>query len=195
MTEYLSHKLTVLLCRKMQIDEDEAELYELGIEVLISTGFTSAVIILVGILLHRAMESLIFLACFMTLRNYSGGYHAKTRTGCFATSIACYLSSAGAAFLAGRFSGRASAALMGLGFILVFALMYKLAPAENPNKRLTPDWKKHNRAMTFAVLFFWIGTALLGSLFGAAGAVRQIWPTLLIIAALLWKVRKTSCRQ
>ena len=49
MTEYLSHKLTALLCRKMQIDEDEAELYELGIEVLISTGFTSAVIILVEI--------------------------------------------------------------------------------------------------------------------------------------------------
>lgn len=195
MTEYLSHKLTVLLCRKMQIEEEEAELYELGIEVLVSTGLTSAVVILIGTLMRQAVEAVVFLACFMTLRNYSGGYHAKTRTGCFATSIVCYLSSAGIAFLTGRLSGQTSIIWMGIGFTIALVLFVKLAPAENPNKRLTPDWKRHNKALTFVVLFFWTGVMLIGSLFGAGCVVRQIWATLLIIAALLWKARKTSCRQ
>lgn len=192
MTEYLSHKLTVLLCRKMRIEEDETELYELGIEVLVSTGYTSAVIIFIGALLHRTVEALIFLACFITLRNYSGGYHAKTRVGCFVTSIICYLSSVGIVFLTGRLPVRALVFFMCIGLMAVLALFYKLAPAENPNKRLTADWKKHNRKMTFIVLFFWIGTGLLGSLAGAVGAASQIGATLFIVAALLWKVREKS---
>lgn len=194
-TEYLSRKLTRLLCRKVRIEKDEVALYELGIEVIVSTSITSAVIILIGAALNQVIEALIFLACFITVRNYSGGYHAKTRPGCFATSVTCYLSAAGIAFLESRFSGHAFVIMIGIGLLVILATFYRLAPAENPNKRLTPGWRKHNRNMTFIILFFWVGAGLLGSLFGAGDAARQIWATLLVTAILLWMVRRELCNQ
>lgn len=190
MTEYLSHKLLVLLSEKLQIDDSESDLYELGIEVIISTAFTAVCILLIGGILDRLAEAFLFLACFITLRNYSGGYHAKTRIGCFATSIVSYMVSEGIRNQISRISGHELSAVLGIGGLAVAVILYFIAPLENPNKRLLLEWKEHNRKMTFIILSFWIGSGALGLVIGVISIACQIWATLVVVSFLLWIARR-----
>lgn len=190
LTEYLSHKLLVFLSKKLQIDDSESDLYELGIEVIISTVFTSVCIMLIGGMLDHLAEAFLFLGCFITLRNYSGGYHAKTRTGCFATSIASYMAAEVIMSLVSRISGDGLSVVLGIGCLVVIAIFYFIAPLENPNKRLKPEWKKHNRRMTFIILSVWIGCGMLGMGVGAISIACQIWATLVVVSFLLWIARR-----
>lgn len=190
MTEYISKKLTIFLCRKLKIDNDEIDLYELGIEVIVSTLITSSVILLMSLILDNFVGAVIFLSCFITVRNYSGGYHAGTRLGCFATSIVCYLISYGIVYVVAKIPHYIGEIILAAGLAAALFLFWRAAPVENPNKRLKPEWKKHNRIMTFIMLFVWMLLSGLGVWFNTGGLVRQIWATLIVIAGLLWMARR-----
>lgn len=46
-----------------------------------------AVTILLGLLMGLLWESVLFVICFLPLRRYAGGFHAKTREGCLFFSV------------------------------------------------------------------------------------------------------------
>lgn len=190
MTEYISKKLTMLLCRKLEIDDEETDLYELGVEVIFSTLITSGAILLMSLILCNFAGAIVFLSCFITIRNYSGGYHAGTRIGCFVTSIACYLVSYGITYAVGYTANYVGEVILTIGLVAALFLFWCMAPVENPNKRLKPEWKKHNRIMTFILLFIWLLFSGLCILLNAKELVRQIWATIIVIAGLLWMVRR-----
>lgn len=190
MTEYLAQRLTALLFRKLQIEEEEFELYELGMEVIVSTSYTAAAILLMALLFGHLAEAVIFLVCFMTLRNYSGGYHAKTRVLCFVTSLLCYLSVEMLAFLLTMLPGSLFPGMIIMGLFVNFVVFWCIAPQENPNKKLTPGWKKHNRFMTLLILLFDTMIALLGLCLENSMLSRQIWATLMEVQILLWLAKK-----
>lgn len=179
-----------LLSKNLQIDDAELDLYELGIEVIVSTIFTSAFILLIGGMLNRLAEAFLFLICFITLRNYSGGYHAKTRMGCFVASIASYFSTDGIACLIRKIPENVQYFALAAGYFITLVIFYFVAPLENPNKRLLPEWKKHNRVMAFAILYLWIGCSILNMHIGVTSMAYQIWATLTVISFLLWIARR-----
>lgn len=190
MTEYISKKVTIFLCRKLEIDDEETDLYELGVEVIVSTLITSGVILLMSLILCNFAGAIVFLSCFITVRNYSGGYHARTRMGCFATSITCYLISYGITCAVGYTANYAGEVVLTIGLVTALFLFWRMAPVENPNKRLKPEWKKHNRIMTLILLFIWLLLSGFGILLNAKELVRQIWAALIVIAGLLRMARR-----
>ena len=94
-SEFLAKRITMRFIRKFQIKEEDWDLYYLGIEVIVTTALTSLMIMALGIALRNFFGSVVFLLCFMSIRGYCGGYHAKTRVRCFFVSILCYLLSFG----------------------------------------------------------------------------------------------------
>lgn len=64
------------------IDKEELEIYDYGLETMISTVASTALLILIGMLLRKTRESIIIIALFYTSQSIGGGYHAKTRKKC-----------------------------------------------------------------------------------------------------------------
>lgn len=75
MLHKIACKLTDLAFRYEQVDEDNKEIYIYGFEIIVGKGITYTLLILLGIVLGRTVEMLIFISFVMLLRGYTGGYH------------------------------------------------------------------------------------------------------------------------
>ena len=78
----LSDKLTLALIRRGQIDADERELYAYGFFILLSDLFFGIIACLIGAVCGVILEAILFYIAFRCIRQYAGGYHAKTETRC-----------------------------------------------------------------------------------------------------------------
>lgn len=195
MTEFLSRRLTQHLVNRLQLNQNEIDLYELGIEVIISTMLTSASIFLISIILNNFAGAAFFLCCFITVRNYSGGFHAHTRTGCFITSIICYLSSYGLSKALIFLPLNAQTTIKGIGLAAAIGIFGAVAPLENPNKRLNEDWKHRNRRMMFIMLVLWLLICGGCMWLGKSNWADQVWATVIIMAVLLELARRQLCKR
>ena len=61
---------------------DEKEYYQYGIEITISSLLNIILIVGIGILFRNVIESIIFLVCFILIRQFTGGFHADTYLKC-----------------------------------------------------------------------------------------------------------------
>ena len=88
-----ANKVTSFLYYNKYIDSDkyDYEVYLYGFEALIASILNSVAILLIGLLFDRFIDSIVFLACYCPLRQYSGGYHADTYKRCFFTFICIFL--------------------------------------------------------------------------------------------------------
>ena len=65
--------------------------YDYCFEILLSTFLNLFILVALGILLHRIVETLVFIVCFMAMRGSSGGFHAKTHTKCILLLLSTYV--------------------------------------------------------------------------------------------------------
>lgn len=83
-----------LICN-CEIEKDEQNLYHYALFILISKILFFTFTLALGLLLNAAIESLIFFIAFIALRQYAGGFHAKTETRCevlsFCSLFGCIL--------------------------------------------------------------------------------------------------------
>jgi accessory gene regulator B len=80
------------LIKKGIIKEQESELYLFGIETAMLKVLHLLTYILMGVLIGELTGLLLFLAVFIPLREYSGGYHAATKLKCYIVSCLTVLS-------------------------------------------------------------------------------------------------------
>ncbi len=144
----ISAKLASYLCRKNIIDANRKEIYQYGYEVLISglTGF--AIVMIMGAVMKCFLESIMFLAVFVPIRQLTGGYHADSYLKCNIVFTVIFL----IVMLV------TEAMLSTILFIYIFILsgifiiaVYEFAPMENPNKPLDEGQKLLNRKTALAV--------------------------------------------
>lgn len=76
----LAQKMTAYFIKKNVINEEEKETYDYCFEVLIATVINLVILVMLGILTRRCIETAIFCVLFMLLRGAAGGYHANTVT-------------------------------------------------------------------------------------------------------------------
>lgn len=189
-SEFLAKRITMVFIRKFQIKEEDWDLYYLGIEVIVTTALTSLMIMALGITLRNFFGSVAFLLCFMSIRGYCGGYHAKTRIRCFFVSVLCYLLSFGMMKGLLLLPEIAQDVLIAIGVATAFVHFAKLAPVENPNKRIREEMKERNKIMSFAMLVGWYLICSVFVFAGQYGISTQIWATIEIIAVLLCVKRR-----
>ena len=83
MVEKVSYSIVRKMIDRQAIKENEYELYEYGLQLIISSlvSFTSAMA--VGFVFQRPLAMFAFLICFALMRMYSGGYHAQSYLICY----------------------------------------------------------------------------------------------------------------
>lgn len=154
----ISCYLAIYLIKKNVTDISMIEIVKLGLEVILSTFFNIAEVLFIGIVLNKILESLIFCFCFMTIRNYSGGYHAKTR-------IKCNIIFGSICLLCMRFNFLEDVwgnDLMILGLFIPAIVVFCLAPLENKNKPLTENIISKNRRYMILIWCIWSILAIYG---------------------------------
>ena len=78
MLNKMAVKITDKLVLKKIVSDDMADIYIYGFELLISFFFSTIGVLIIGIILGRFLQTLMFLATFILLRSFTGGYHANT---------------------------------------------------------------------------------------------------------------------
>lgn len=113
--------------------EEETSVYQYAYEILINQIINVLIAILIAVIWQSPIPVFVFLASYIPLRSYCGGYHAKTNGGCTVVSAILICVVCGAVKLVPLelvwTVQLASVAVLGF-----FVLLY--APVEDSNKPL-----------------------------------------------------------
>lgn len=91
MIHQLSSEIADYLFYRKIITIDNYDVYCYGLEMIISTILGFVLIMICGVLTDSFVHSLLFYFLFVTLRMYTGGYHADTHLTCKATLCLSFL--------------------------------------------------------------------------------------------------------
>lgn len=87
MVKILSEKIAARLLRNEVIEAADYEIYEYGIEQILSNIIDVITIIIIGVVIGNVQYGITFLIAFMALREYAGGYHASTPLRCYLLTV------------------------------------------------------------------------------------------------------------
>ena len=79
--------LTDYLVRKGHIKESDKDIYLYGFDITFYSIWSTAVLLMIGLLLHRLVPSLVIVFGFYTFQSNGGGYHASSHLNCLLTMI------------------------------------------------------------------------------------------------------------
>jgi accessory gene regulator B len=128
------------------ISEDEAEIYKFGMECLIMKIIHCISYLWIAVCLQKVPELILIGSVLIPLRRNAGGYHAKTKTGCYLFSC-CYI------FVILFLSNVTINQFLLWGLLaLSDVIIYVLSPADNENKRLDEKEKEFYRKKARKIL-------------------------------------------
>ncbi len=179
----MAHRLSKIIAgfflQKKYIPEEEFEIYVYGYETIILSIIDFIIVMIAGIVFDKLFTMLVFFTMFITVRLYSGGYHANTVLKCksifFSLCIIMIIVS----------DFELPYVLNILIMILYCITSFFIAPVENYNKPLTDDEKKKYRIISIAMSLFWSIVAIISCFFAVeictTITVTALYVTLLMI--------------
>ena len=138
------------------IKEDSYDIYVYGLELLISFIFSTLLVIAIGAIIGRILETITFLIVFIFLRSYSGGYHAKKYYVCTIVTLCIYIST----ILLSLFvqTNLIMYAILG---IVGLTLLIMWAPIENPNKEITQRKRKKYKFISIVLFVAFLASGII----------------------------------
>lgn len=136
--------LTGYYIRKNVISKDMAEIYCYGFKLIIADIINFSIIIMLGILFSRIIDSIVFLITLCGLRQFCGGFHAKTFWLCRLSMICTYCGVIILTNIISSYTGIWLGVTITLNIIAII-FIYVFAPIEHPNKPLSAEQKRNNR--------------------------------------------------
>ncbi len=179
----MAHRLSKIIAdfflQRNYIPEEEFEIYVYGYEAIILSIMDFAIVMITGIVFDKLFTMLIFFTMFITVRLYSGGYHANTALKCksifFSLCIIMIIIS----------DIELPYVLSAFIMILYCVTSFFIAPVENYNKPLTDVEKKKYRKISIAMSLFWSIVAITSCFFAVeictTITVTALYVTLLMI--------------
>lgn len=154
MIKQISLKTASFIFKNANLDSELFEVYQFGIEFTISTLLNFFWVISISVVLNDVISGIIFLAVFISLRSFTGGYHAKTYFMCNALFILTYLlvyyiNSIITMFFEGELFSRILMSLILLGIIPITAF----APVQHKHKLLSQKQARISQIMGIVVFF------------------------------------------
>ncbi len=137
----LANVITDYYCNKNIIAEDKKEIYCYGFQLIIADIINYTIIIALGIILNRIIDSMVFLIILCGIRQFSGGFHAKTFAVCRLSFIATYICVLSISFIISKINN----VYVVLINVICFIFISYFAPIEHPNKPMTSLQKKRNK--------------------------------------------------
>lgn len=147
MINELSNTITLRL-QKVGVIQDKFEIYKYGFELLISSLIGISLILIIGYLSNTFFDSLVFLICFILLRQCTGGYHSKTYLSCNLSFITVYL-----IFIYYRNYIMFSHKELIISVIISLVIILLLAPMEHKNKKMSKEKKSFHKITSRIISF------------------------------------------
>ncbi|MBD5544813.1 MAG: accessory gene regulator B family protein [Lachnospiraceae bacterium] len=129
--ERISRNLTNWLIFQKVIIEEEREVYEYGIFQMIMNALDTISILVLAFLLHEAAAACCYMAAFVMLRKYAGGFHAKSVLGCYTLTVTSSITM----LLIIKFISIPETMLITL-WAITGLIIFLFAPVQNRNKIL-----------------------------------------------------------
>ena len=116
-------------------------IYAYGMELLISDVLNTLIVLLIALTSHTLPAVIIFIAVFMILRRFVGGYHANNHLSCMFTLIMVML-----AFSYGICNVRIQLMwILSICFITIaLPVIFCIAPVPHPNKPMSEEKRKRS---------------------------------------------------
>ena len=83
----MNNRVTKFLLETNVITSDEIEIYQYGFDLIVKIIIHTFLILIIGFLFGHFLEMVSFLVTYAWLREYAGGYHARTSKGCYYCTI------------------------------------------------------------------------------------------------------------
>lgn len=143
MIQTISRKITQTLLTKKIIEEKSVNIYQYGIELMLSCFFTSGLILILSYIIDSFGAGLLYLAIYMSLKGSAGGYHASSYGKCFIISISIYVMQI---IIVKMLSACNLPYLFWLTILLISAIyIYRNAPVKNHNHPIGIKTLRKNR--------------------------------------------------
>ena len=181
MLHSLSKRIAFFVCEKT--DLLPLEIYVYGFELIISSIIETSALLLVGFLIGKIIETMLFLFSFSSIRFFSGGYHANSYLKCFAVTLVNYFL---VLFLYNNlidFSVNIILVFSLVTFILSLILFIKVCPVKSKGKTIL-NYKMQKRLSVIALC---INMALVMVLFYILknSILIIVLPTILMVDTLI----------
>ncbi len=151
MLNKIAKRLTAKLLSNKIIAEDMSDIYIYGFELLLSFFFSTTIIVIIGVLLGRILQTLMFLLIFVLLRSFTGGYHANTYAVCTVVTFSIF----GGVLLLSELVVLPLflyTILAGLGLVIMLVFV----PIEHPNKKITDEQKRKYKYMSIILFLMFV---------------------------------------
>lgn len=172
--------------------DTDREYYLYGIEITVSSILNVILILGIGALTCSFVESIVFLVCFMLIRQFTGGFHADTYFKCNLIFCISFVAVLILYYTTAKYLSTYISIL--ITFVCVSIILVK-CPIEHVNKPI-PNSRKAVHKITAALLgvaYGAIGTILtaFSNRYGALIIYTLSLVTVLVIAAII-KERRNS---
>ena len=137
-----------ILEQQNKFTTEEKEIYRYGIQQGLNLALNILTTIIIGVLCGMVYPSILFLVCYMPLRSFCGGYHAKTHLRCYIYSvimITCIL-------LVAKYT-TFNIVLCEVLVLISLIIILLLAPVEDENKILDSVEKRVFRKRAYIIAF------------------------------------------
>lgn len=186
--EKVVNRILNRLVKYSDITQEEKAIYRFGFECMILKIIHLITYIFIAIIMKQILELLIMLSVIIPLRKRAGGYHAKTRLGCYMVScITVY-----ASLLMYKFVDNDKVYFS--CWIICSAVICLLAPLDNENKRINQLEKIYYKKATRKIIFVIGIIILLSRLIGIKSIMRLLIIGLVVmtVSLLTEKIRNIS---
>ena len=138
MISKISQILTSFFIRKKSISEEEREIYIYCFEIFVATALNIVLLFVVGLIMGRYIETIVFTIVFMLLRGVGGGAHAKSHRACILGLMIIFMILLLTMNFHPMLLSYVSIAMLGIFEIVSFGV----TPVDSKNKRIDTEQRK-----------------------------------------------------
>ena len=117
-------------------EESKEVIYAYGMELLISDVLNTLIVLMIALISHTLPAVIIFIAVFMVLRRFVGGYHANSHLSCMLTLVMVML-----VFSYGicNISGQTAQVFSISSITMALPIIFCITPVPHPNKPMSAE--------------------------------------------------------
>lgn len=188
MIKFFSDKITDVLVYNKSIDSEDSDVCSYGLEILISALVNLVMVLILGATFGKFIQTIVFVICYCSIRQFSGGYHADTHGRCIFTFLCMYLATV--VFITNIKSIDLRFMVMFIT-ILNWLIIYRLVPVEHINNPLNEIEKNKNRRNARVIVSLVLVAILIGLYLYLVyeyilyGAVALCWVSFMLILQII----------
>lgn len=186
--EQLVDKITYSLIENKLINAEDEDAYRFGTEVTLLKSMHFVSYLVIAVLMKKAFEFLVIFAVFYLFRRNTGGFHCKTRLGCYLFSCAVVFLSLFATNLSFAWWGMTAVSVLDLIVLLI------LSPVQHINRKLDAEdiacFQRRLKIISLAFLIIYATTSGLGELYLVK--LYTIGATMVTLLTVLGKLESTK---